>query len=174
MEKPTSKSAPNAKLPVIHLLSTTTGHPTQHAEDTRSSAAFSLNWETRSVETVTLKTRQANVAEVAPMAPPYVHDFARQVATIKGVTGVIAETGDDQMSVHITTFAIGLTEEIRTEIYKLESTTILGNPHVAFDFHLRRQEELSGSPAPIAGKYYYAIWGFADVNKGSTSQAGSR
>ena len=91
---------------------------------------------------------------------------------MKNVRGVIAETGEDQMSVHITTFAADLTEETRKQIYGIESALILEYPHVAFDFHLRRNEEISGSPTPVAGRFYYAIWGFPNADEGAAPKAG--
>jgi hypothetical protein len=157
---------------VINLLSPAVGPATQRVEQSKLRDAVQYDWQTGKVHHVALQPQKVEFIEAAPPVPVYVHEFARRVATVKNVKGVIAETGEDQMSVHITTFASGLTEEIRSQIYKIESTLSLANPHVAFDFHLRRQEEVSGSPTPVTGKYYYAIWGFANgADEGSASKA---
>jgi hypothetical protein len=155
----------------ICLLGRGVGHEIEAAEPAQAPVALNYDWKSGTIEEVPLKLQKEVVIESAPLAPVYVHEFAKRVAKIDCVRGVIAETGEDQQSVHVTTFASNLTEGIRNQIYRLEHEMILENPHVAFDFHLRRSEELTGSPAPIAGKYYYAVWGFRDAHAGPASQA---
>lgn len=172
MVKSTSAAIADVDPRVINLLSPAVGAATQRLEQSERPDAFQIDWQAQKLMQVVLQVQKFEPVKVQ-VAPVYVHEFARRVATVKNVKGVIAETGEDQMSIHITTFATDLTDEIRSEIYKIESTLSLENPHVAFDFHLRRQEEVSGSPTPVTGKYYYAIWGFANgPDEGSASQAG--
>lgn len=154
-----------------NLLSPDEGRATEGARPSAVGDAYQYDWGSGKLETVVLKPQVIPIV-AAPAVPPYVHEFARRAAKIVGVRGIVAETGEDQMSVHITTFATGLTDEIRAQIYQIESALILENPNVPFDFHLRRDEEASGTPTPVAGKYYYAIWGFRDANEGRTPSSG--
>lgn len=95
-------------------------------------------------------------------APVCVHSFVKAVARIPKVKCVIVEDGEGH-TVHITTFVEHPTDEIRNEIYTVEVETIRENPNLVFDFHVRHAEEVSGSPASISGKHYYAIWGDLDA-----------
>lgn len=170
MDTSISESAKEAHARIC-LLGRGAGQEIEAAEPTQPAVALNYDWKSGSIEQVPLKAQEHEVVIESALAPLYVHEFAKRVAKIDCVRGVIAETGEDQQSVHITTFASDLTEDLRKQIYLLEHDMILQNPHVAFDFHLRRSEELTGSPAPIAGKYYYAVWGFQDAHAGSAPQA---
>jgi len=173
MAKSTSAARDRSDDPrVVNLLGRGTGEPTERADQVGTSSAFEHDWETGKLEPVVIRPQPLTIIK-APVPPPYVHDFARRAAAISNVKYVIAETGEDGMSVHITTFAERLTDEVRAQIYRLESAMITENPHVAFDFHLRRQEEAHGSPTQVTGKYYYAIWEFANAaDAGTAPQAG--
>lgn len=94
--------------------------------------------------------------------PPCVHDFVRAAAKIKGVQCIVVEEGDLR-TVHITTFAEPLTEEVEAEIYKAEVDLILANPNLRFDFHSRRAAEAKGGLKLSAGQHYFGIWGSLDA-----------
>jgi hypothetical protein len=157
------------ELPRTGARSTTIVRPqTDHQQETENSdvKASQIHWEWKLQPVSPLL-----VVNVPPRrefetvsVPTPVHAFVRSVAKIPMVKCVVVEDGEGG-SVHITTFVDGLTDELRNEIYAVEIETIQENPNQIFDFHVRRAEEVSGSPASISGKHYYAIWGDLDADR---------
>ncbi len=148
------------------LLSREAGERTQDVGDAPASNAFNVDWEAHRVEPFFPKPELVKRLIQTQGVPLYVHDFATRVSAIKNVCRVIGETGEDGMSVHITTFAKALTDDIRNQVYAIEADTIKRNPHVHFDFHLRGEEKKSGDVNPVTARYYYTVWGFSNADEG--------
>lgn len=118
-------------------------------------------WKLERVQPTRQQPPRPRIVETA-MVPDCVHSFVKSVAKIPKVKCVVIEDGEAG-TIHITTFVESATEEVRNQIYAVEADTIHANPNLVFDFHTRRVEEVSGHPACIAGKHYYAIWGELDA-----------
>jgi hypothetical protein len=146
---------------------------TSATKDIGGPEAFQFHWQTRRLSPVKVQTLVIETTS-APTVPAYIHDFAKTVSQIENVCRVIAEEGEDGRSIHVTTFANDLTDEIRTRIYDVEANFIEQHPDVIFDFHLRREEEATGAAVPVAAKYYYAVWGFRDANTGRAPKTSGR
>ena len=123
---------------------------------------FRWNWVIKKLKLPPARRTQVVPEVMTRVAPTCVHEFVKAVAKIPGVRCVVVEDAEGR-AVHITSFVANLSDKIRESIYAIEGETILTNPNLTFDFHVRRAEEVSGSPAGISGKHYYAIWGDLDA-----------
>jgi hypothetical protein len=141
------------------------GEEQQTDEKNSEVGATKLQWEWKleRVQPIRQQTSPPRIVETA-IVPDCVHSFVKSVAKIPTVKCVIVEDGEAG-TVHITTFVENPNEEIRNKIYAVEAETIQANPNLVFDFHTRRAEEVSGNPASIAGKHYYAIWCELDAER---------
>jgi len=95
--------------------------------------------------------------------PRYLHDFVNAVRKIDGVKCVIAEDGEDSVSVHISTFAERIDDQLRDHVYEAEADAIERNDKVMFDFHLRRIEDAAPATAGST-RHVFMIWGALDAN----------
>jgi len=95
-----------------------------------------------------------------------VEQFVQNVANVKGVKCIAVEEAEGQI-VHFTTFADPVSEQSRAEIYAIEAATIDAFPDLVFDFHLRLASEAEGgTPIPIPGQRFFAVWGDLHENAG--------
>jgi len=99
------------------------------------------------------------VVRIRPhVIPPYVHDFVNAIRKIDHVKCIVAEDGEDITSLHVTTFAQQIDDELRDRVYEIEADIIENNPDVIFDFHLRRAE--AAEPAASSSlRHVFMIWG---------------
>jgi hypothetical protein len=101
-----------------------------------------------------------------PMVYPAIEQFVKKAAKIPGIKCMVIEEAEGQI-VHVSTFAEPVNDELRDAIYSLEAATINAFPDIVFDFHLRLASEVDGgTPIPVPGQRYYAVWG--QVNAIST------
>jgi hypothetical protein len=111
---------------------------------------------------------------VAYLTPPSVSKFTQLVAEIDGVRCIVAEDAEGQI-IHITTFANPLTDKSREAVYAAEASIIESHPDQVFDFHLRDAAQTeTGTPIPIPGQHFFAVWGALDEESGRTSEAGQK
>jgi hypothetical protein len=88
--------------------------------------------------------------------------FVHAVTGIEGVRCVVIEEFSEA-SLHITTFADPMTEDLRDRVYDAEIAAIEAAPALALDFHLRRADEVhSGTPSSVTGQHIFAVWGTLD------------
>jgi hypothetical protein len=103
---------------------------------------------------------------------PSVTQFTRTLAEIKGVRCIVAEDTEGQI-IHFSTFAEPLTDQTRDAVYAAEAKLIEQYPDQVFDFHLRSAARTdAGTPTPIPGQHFFAVWGSLDEKSGRASQAG--
>jgi hypothetical protein len=109
---------------------------------------------------------------ISYLTPPAVSKFTEMVAEIDGVRCIVAEDAEGQI-IHITTFADPLTDKTRDAVYAAEASVIQSYPEQVFDFHLRDAAQTeTGTPIPIPGQRFFAIWGALDEESGRSSEAG--
>lgn len=105
---------------------------------------------------------------------PAILEFGRKVAQVDGVRCIVVEDVEGQI-IHFTTFADPLTESIRDAIYAIEANTIDKYPDLVFDFHLRVASEAeTGTPTPIPGQRFFAVWGGLDEKPERASTTGKK
>jgi hypothetical protein len=170
-----TKSSKRTDRVTILSLSTARASTARSQDGAGFDKAFGVSFDAPGqVRLIHLQPQDLPIVEVALSTPPHVHEFARLVAEIPNVKGVIAEQGEDGTSIHVTTFAENLSEDVRKRIYMTESDLMLRHPNFIFDFHLRREEDVRGVPLPISGKFYYAIWRFPDAEPAGASSTSGR
>jgi hypothetical protein len=148
------------------ILRRSAGRPQQETDSSNSAVQASKvhwDWKLKEVEPVRKQASERQILTAQPV-PACVHSFVKAVAQVPAVKCVVIEDADSD-SIHITTFVENITDAVRNQIYSVEAETIHANPNAVFDFHVRRAEEVLGSPASIAGKHYYAIWGELDAER---------
>jgi hypothetical protein len=105
---------------------------------------------------------------------PAINDFVKRASGIDGVRCLVVEEVDEKI-VHLTTFADPVTEEVQQAVYAVEAAIIDTYPESVFDFHLRVASETeSGTPVPVPGQRFFAIWGNLDEKSASSYQASRR
>ncbi len=119
-----------------------------------------------------------SIIEHAPivtyMTPPSVSKFTEMVAEIDGVRCIVAEDAEGQI-IHVTTFAGPMTDKTREGVYAAEAIVIETYPDQVFDFHLRDAAQTeTGTPIPILGQHFFAVWGALDEESGRSPEAGQK
>lgn len=105
---------------------------------------------------------------------PSVTEFTRTLAEIVGVQCIVAEDTEGQV-IHFSTFAEPLTDRTREAVYAAEAKLIERYPDQVFDFHLRSAALTdAGTPTPIPGQHFFAVWGSLDEKSGRASEAGKK
>lgn len=84
------------------------------------------------------------------------------MAEIPGVQCIVAEDTEGSI-IHFSIFAHPLPRESRDVIYAAEAALIRKYIDQVFDFHLRDASlTLTGTPQPIMGQHFFAVWGALD------------
>jgi hypothetical protein len=119
-----------------------------------------------------------NIVDKAPIATnalhPSISEFTRILAEIDGVQCIVAEDTEGHI-IHFSIFAHPLSRGSRDSIYAAEAALIRKYTDQVFDFHLRDASlTLTGTPSPLLGQHFFAVWGTLDENSRRASPASKK
>lgn len=112
--------------------------------------------------------------EAAGHTSPAISELIKALSEIEGVCCIVAEDTEGHI-IHVTTFASPLTHKLREGVYAAEAKVIESYPDQVFDFHLRDASKAeTGTPVPLPGQHFFAVWGALDEEPGRTSEPGKK